>query len=378
MSRVEAPTDRSTPGSYAARVKALVLCAATASWPLDRAHTGSKPLAPVANRPIVFHALDAIAEAGIHDVGVVVGDARAELEAALGDGSQFGVRLTFIQQHEARGVAHCVQLAREFLGDDDFLLYVGDNLLEDGVTGAVDAFRHAQRELSGPPAAMVLLKKVEDPRQFGVAVLDPNGTVEAVLDKPRIPPSNLALVGVYLFDRRIHDAVRSIDPSDDGDLEIAAAIQHLLEHGQRVAAHSVDGWWLDTGRKDPLLEANRLLLEQLERSVHGLVDSRSRVEGRVVIEAGAKVIASTVRGPAIIGAGTVLENAFVGPFTAIGPACTVLDTEVDHSVLLAGSRLEQAGRVVDSVIGRKASVTRAPRPGTITVTLGDDAAVELA
>jgi glucose-1-phosphate thymidylyltransferase len=319
---------------------------------------GARHLVPVANRPILFHALDAIAEAGIDEVGIVVCDARAEIEAALGDGSTFGLRLTYMEPGAARGLAHCVQLARRFLGDDEFLVYQGDNLFEDGVAAAVTEFRHAQHDGAGAPAAMVLVKKVEDAQRYGVAVLDPDGKVDYVVDAPRIPTSNLAMVGAYVFDRRIHDAIESITPAERCNPGMTDAIQHLVEHDHRVLAHVVDGWWLGTGTKESFLEANRLLLEQVERSIGGFVDGDSRVEGRVVLEPGAQVIGSTVRGPAIIGAGTRLEHAFVGPCTAIGARCTVVDTEIDHSVLLAGAvmLIVKRGNPVATIVGMVGAV----------------------
>ena len=358
-------------------MKAIVLCGGAGSRLRPLTHTSAKQLVPVANRPIVFHGLDALAEAGIREVGIIVGDSREEIEAALGDGSQFGLELTYIDQEKPLGLAHCVLIARDFLGEEDFVVYLGDNLLEDGVADIAAAFERQQGQLTGSPAAMIMLKKVEDPRQFGVAVLDQAGNVERLVEKPADPPSDLALVGVYLFNHHIHEAVRAITPSARGELEITDAIQWLLDNGHEVTAHIVDGWWLDTGKKDPLLEANRRLLEGIESRVDGEVDAESKIEGRVVIEAGAVLVRSTVRGPAIIGTGTRLTDTFVGPFTAIGPDCTIEESEIDHSVVLAGSRIEKAGRIVDSLIGREASVSRAPRIGAVRLMLGDHSVVEL-
>jgi glucose-1-phosphate thymidylyltransferase len=358
-------------------MKALVACGGTGSRLRPITHTGAKQLVPVANKPIVFYGLEAIAAAGITEVGIVVGDTAAEIMAAIGDGSAFGVRVTYLPQDAPRGIAHCVVVGREFVGDDDFVLWLGDNLLEGGLGELASDFHREQRRLTGAPAAMILLKKVEDPTQFGVAVLDGHGGVVELVEKAAQPPSDLALVGVYLFDRRIHEAVASIQPSGRGELEITDAIQWLVDQGQPVIATEHRGWWLDTGKKDPLLEANRTLLELLEPRIDGVVDDESRIEGRVVIEAGAVIERSTIRGPVAIGAGARVTDSFIGPFTAIGPSCQVVDTEIDHSVVLEGSHLLHAGRLVDSLLGREVRVTRHDRPGATRLTLGDHSSVDL-
>jgi glucose-1-phosphate thymidylyltransferase len=357
-------------------VKALVLCGGAGSRLRPLTYTNAKQLVPVANKPIVFHGLEAIAAAGITEVGVIVGDTRAEVMAAIGDGGAFGLSVSYIPQDEPLGLAHCVLIANDFLGDDDFVMYLGDNLLEGGVADFVAAFETARSQGSGP-AAMILLKKVPDARQFGVAVVDGQGRITQLVEKPAVPPSDLALVGVYLFDRRIHDAVRAIRPSARGELEITDAIQWLVEQGAGVHAHQLDGWWIDTGKKDPLLEANRLLLERVQRNVMGAVDAESRIEGRVVIEAGASVIRSTVRGPAVLGPGTRVVDSFIGPFSAVGANCEIVDSELDHSVILDGTRIIAAGRLVDSLVGRGVTVTRHSRRGATRLTLGDDSVVDL-
>ncbi|MBW8827557.1 MAG: glucose-1-phosphate thymidylyltransferase [Acidobacteria bacterium] len=358
-------------------MKALVLAGGTGSRLRPITHTGAKQLVPVANKPIIFYGLEAIAAAGITEVGIVVGETAAEVMAAIGDGATFGLRVTYIAQDAPNGLAHCVLIARDFLGDDDFVMWLGDNLLEGGLGDLVPEFGQEQRRLTGAPAAMILLKKVEDPTQFGVAELDPEGHVVRLVEKPADPPSDLALVGVYLFDRRIHEAAAAIEPSGRGELEITDAIQWLIDQGQPVVAAEHRGWWLDTGKKDPLLEANRVLLERIEPRNDGTVDDASRIEGRVVIEAGAVIERSTVRGPVVIGAGCRITDSFIGPFTAIGPNCEVAETEVDHSVILEGSRLLQAGRLVDSLLGREACVTRHGRSGATRLTLGDHSTVDL-
>jgi glucose-1-phosphate thymidylyltransferase len=359
-------------------VKALVLAGGAGSRLRPITHTRSKQLVPVANRPILFYGLEAIAEAGITDVGVIVGDTADEIMAAVGDGSRWGLTVTYIPQSKPLGLAHCVLLARAFLGNEDFLMYLGDNLLEGGVISAVDAFRGEQRRLEGPAAGLIVLKKVADPRQFGVAELDAEGHVVRLVEKPADPASDLALVGVYLFGPAIHAAVDAIRPSARGELEITDAIQHLVDEGCRVVAVEHDGWWLDTGKKDPLLQANRTLLERLERRVEGSVDEASQVEGRVVIEAGAVIERSTIRGPVVIGAGARIVDSFIGPFTSIGDGVELVSSEIDHSVVLAGSRIVGAGRLVDSLIGEQTEVRRSVgRQGATRLLLGDHSVVEL-
>jgi glucose-1-phosphate thymidylyltransferase len=359
-------------------VKALVLCGGAGSRLRPLTHTSAKQLVPVANKPILFYGLEAIAEAGIREVGMIVGETRAEVMAAVGDGSQWGLDVTYIRQDEPLGLAHCVLLARDFLGDDEFLMYLGDNLLEARLAEFVQAFESERGRLEGAPAALILLHEVDDPRQFGVAEVDGHGRVLRLVEKPADPPSDLALVGIYLFDARVHDAVAAISPSGRGELEITDAIQWLVDHDLPVASRELTGWWIDTGKKDPLLEANRLLLERLEARIDGSVDDASSIEGRVIVEAGAVLVRSTVRGPAVIGAGARITDAFVGPFSAIGPGCEVTGSEVDHSVLLEGSRLVDAGRVVDSLLGREAVVRRSvARKGAASLSLGDHSTVEL-
>jgi glucose-1-phosphate thymidylyltransferase len=359
-------------------VKALVLCGGAGSRLRPLTHTSAKQLVPVANKPILFYGLEAIAEAGIREVGMIVGDTRAEVMEAVGDGSAWGLEVTYIRQDEPLGLAHCVLIARDFLGDDEFLMYLGDNLLEDRVAGFVEAFEAERGRLEGAPAALILLRKVDDPRQFGVAEVDGHGRVLRLVEKPAHPPSDLALVGIYLFDARVHDAVAAISPSARGEFEITDAIQWLVDHDEPVRARELTGWWIDTGKKDPLLEANRLLLERIETRIDGSVDDASSIEGRVVVEAGATLVRSTVRGPAVIGAGARITDAFVGPFSAIGPGCEVTGSEVDHSVLLEGSGLVDAGRIVDSLLGREAVVRRSlARKGATSLSLGDHSTVEL-
>jgi len=369
-------------------VKALILAGGSGTRLRPITHTSAKQLVPVAGKPILFYGLESMADAGIKDVGIIVGETAAEIRAAVGDGSRWGLSVTYIPQDAPLGLAHCVLIARDFLGDDDFVMYLGDNLLRQGVREFVDHFEAARaraaqpslgEDAAGMPAAEILLTAVPDPRQFGVAELDGTGRVIRLVEKPEIPPSDLALVGVYLFDRRIHDAVRAIQPSARGELEITDAIQWLIDAGHPVSSQLLTGWWIDTGKLTPLLEANRLVLESIERRVDGVVDDASRVDGRVVLAAGASVRNSTIRGPAVIGERTIVVDSFIGPFTAIDADCEIVRTDIEHSVVCASSTVHDGGRIVDSLIGRHVRVRRAEgQPRATRLSLGDDSEVELA
>jgi glucose-1-phosphate thymidylyltransferase len=367
-------------------MKGLILAGGLGSRLRPLTHTSAKQLVPVANKPIMFYGLEAMADAGIKQIGIVVGDTRAEIMAAVGDGSRWGLDVTYIPQDSPDGLAACVAISRDYLGDDDFVMYLGDNLVEDGIGRAVEAFEAVKARAATPsfddnealPAAQILLKRVDDPSQFGVAELDSHGNVVRLVEKPAEPVSDLALVGVYLFDKRIHEAVRAITPSFRNELEITDAIQWLVDQGHRVVTSILDGWWLDTGKKDPLLEANRVLLEAVDRRIDGTVDADSTVDGRVVLEAGAEIVRSRVRGPVIIGRGARIVDSFVGPFTAIGDGCEIVGSEIDHSVVMEGSRIVDAGRLLDCLIGREAEVTRSvTTPKATRLMIGDHCQIEI-
>ena len=315
--------------------------------------TSAKQLVPVANKPVLFYGIEAMAAAGIRDVGIIIApETGEEIRTAVGDGSRFGVAITYIVQDEPAGLAHAVLTAGPFLGDSPFVMYLGDNLLQGGMEDLVDAFR------SHEPDALILLTPVPDPHNYGVAELGPEGGVRRLVEKPPEPQSDLALVGVYMFTPLIHEAARSIEPSARGELEITDAIQWLVDGGKRVESHIVRGWWKDTGRLEDMLEANRLVLDTIEARVEGeLVDSQC--DGRVVVEAGAVLERSTVRGPAIIGAGTRLTDAYIGPYTAIAEDCIIEQAEVEHSILLAGSSVHGLqGRMESSLLGRNVRIAR--------------------
>lgn len=368
-------------------MKALILAGGAGTRLRPITHTRAKQLVPVANKPILFYGLEAIADAGIKQVGMVVGDTAAEVMAAVGDGSEWGLSVTYIPQEAPLGLAHAVLIAREFLGDEDFVMYLGDNLLKQSLRDFVDRFEDHRLKSriptldappGGEPVAQILLKEVPDPQRFGVAELASDGSVIRLLEKPAIPPSNLALVGVYLFDAHIHDAVAAIRPSARGELEITDAIQWLVDRELRVRTEVLDGWWIDTGKLTPLLEANRLILETMERRVDGEVDEDSDLDGRVVIEPGARILRSRIRGPVVIGSGTTITDSFVGPFSAIGRRCLVESSEVEHSVILDDCHVIGVGRLEDSLLGHHVEVTRTDRrPRATRLMVGDHSSIDL-
>ncbi len=329
--------------------------------------TSAKQLVPVANKPVLFYGIEAMAAAGIREVGIIIApETGDEIRQAAGDGSQFGVRIEYGVQDEPAGLAHAVLTAEPFLGDSPFVMYLGDNLLQGGMEELVRDF------LEHEPEALILLTPVPDPQNYGVAELGADGAVVRLVEKPSEPATDLALVGVYMFTRLIHDAARAIEPSARGELEITDAIQWLVDGGRRVEPHIVRGWWKDTGRLDDMLEANRLILDTVQRRLDGeLVDSQ--VDGRVVIEAGARLERATVRGPAVIGAGAVVRDAYIGPYTAVGRNCTIEGAEVEHSILLEGSSVRSLdGRMESSLLGRDVVISRGDRqPRAYRFMVGD-------
>jgi glucose-1-phosphate thymidylyltransferase len=355
-----------------APLKGLILSGGKGTRLRPITHTSAKQLVPVANRPVLFYGIDAMAKAGIEEIGIIIApETGQEIKEVVGDGSAFGVEITYILQDEPAGLAHAVLTAEPFLKDSPFVMYLGDNLLQGGIDDLVRAFQ------ANEPDALILLTPVPDPEHFGVAELDGDRVV-ALAEKPPEPKTNLALVGVYMFTPLIHEAARAIEPSARGELEITDAIQHLVDTDKRVEPHIVQGWWKDTGRLDDMLEANRLILDRFERRVDGaLVDSQ--VEGRVVIEEGATLTRATVRGPAIIGAGATLTDCYIGPYTAIGEGCTVENAEVEHSILLAGSTVRGLdGRMESSLLGRNVHIGRSSgQPRAFRFMVGDNSEITI-
>ncbi|GGT19191.1 glucose-1-phosphate thymidylyltransferase [Streptomyces purpureus] len=353
-------------------MKALVLSGGAGTRLRPLTHTSAKQLVPVANKPVLFYGLEAIADAGITDVGIIVGDTEQEIRDAVGDGSKFGIDVTYIPQHAPLGLAHAVLIAREFLGDDDFVMYLGDNFIVGGITHLVENFRLER------PDAQILLTRVSDPTVFGVAELDEQGSVVGLEEKPSVPKSDLALVGVYLFTPAVHEAVRSIQPSLRGELEITHAIQWLIDAGRTVRSTTISGYWKDTGNVIDMLEVNRSVLETLPLRIEGDVDEESELIGRVRIEEGARVRRSRIVGPAIVGRGTVISDSYIGAYTSVSEDCRIENSEIEFSIVLGGSSIQGVRRVEASLIGRSVTVTPAPAvPHAHRLILGDHSKVQI-
>jgi glucose-1-phosphate thymidylyltransferase len=351
-------------------MKGLILSGGRGTRLRPLTYTSAKQLVPVANKPVLFYGIEALVDAGIRDIGIVVGDTQAEIRAAVGDGSRWGATITFIEQDAPRGLAHAVLISESFISAQPFVMYLGDNLLNKGIVPFVEQFTRQQ------PAAQILLTPVPDPQMFGVAELD-NGSVTRLIEKPKSPKSDLALVGVYMFGAPIFESVKRIKPSFRNELEITDAIQDLIDRGLTVTPHLVDGWWKDTGKLEDMLEANRLILDTFERRIEGTVDAVSRVEGKVVIERGAVIEDTVIRGPAIIGSNARLHHAYVGPFTSIMNDVEIRDAEIEHSIVLEGSLIHDLEtRVADSLIGRGVKIHRLQiKPVAHRFMLGDNSEV---
>lgn len=353
-------------------MKGLILSGGAGTRLRPLTHTRAKQLMPVANKPILFYGIEAIRQAGIADIGIIVGETADEIRAAAGDGSRWGARITYIPQEAPLGLAHAVLTAEPFLADDPFVMYLGDNILANGIAGLVAEFQREQ------PAAQILLAHVPHPEQFGVAELE-EGRVTRLQEKPSEPRTDLALVGVYMFRASVFEAARAIRPSARNELEITDAIQYLIDRHYTVRPHIVDGWWKDTGKLDDILEANRLVLDTLEPRVEGHVDAASRVEGKVVIEKDAHIVASVVRGPAIIGSGSRIERSYIGPFTSVQANVHVRASEVEHSIILSESViLELGSRMEGSLVGHNVRIERSQsKPAAHRFMLGDNSQVDV-
>lgn len=356
-------------------MKALILSGGKGTRLRPLTYTGAKQLVPVANKPILWYGIESIVAAGITDIGIIISpETGEEIRQTTGSGEQFGAKITYIRQDQPAGLAHAVKTAQSFLGDSPFIMYLGDNLIEDDLSPFLESFH--QQSLD----ALILLRKVSNPSAFGVAKVDETGKVLYLVEKPKEPPSNLALVGIYFFAPTIHQAIASIQPSGRGELEITDAIQELINQNKAVEANKLLGWWLDTGKKDDLLEANRIILDtSLEIALLGEVDPNSQVIGRVQIGQGSKIINSTIRGPVIIGENCHIENCFIGPYSSIANGTKLIDADIEHSVILKDATIIGIHqRIVDSVIGRRAKLEIAPqRPKALRFMIGDDSHVEL-
>lgn len=356
------------------QIKALILSGGKGTRLRPLTYTTAKQLVPVANKPILSYVLGHISDAGIKDVGVIISpETGNEVKNFIKGGREWGIRVTYIPQAEPAGLAHAVRTAKGFLKDSNFIMYLGDNLLSHGVKDAIKEFKRQT------PEALIFLKEVSNPKQFGVAKLDRKGNILQLIEKPEKPPSNLALVGVYIFTAKIHDAIGRIKPSFRGELEITDAIQELIHMGYKVKSKILSGWWLDTGKKDDILQANTVVLDEyIKRQISGRVDSKSQVNGRVTIEKGASILNSVIRGPVIIGKGTKIENSFIGPFTSIGNNVIVNDSSLEHSVVLNNAFLSGIERLEDSLIGKNTKVIKnSTRHKALRLMIGDDSTIEV-
>lgn len=354
-------------------MKGLILSGGKGTRLRPLTYTGAKQLVPVANKPVLFYVIEDLVEAGITDLGIVVGDTGDHIREAVGDGSRFGAKVTYIQQDAPLGIAHGIKISRDFLGDDRFVLFLGDNFIRDGIVPFVETF---QDNLLN---SQILLYKVPNPEALGVAVLDEKGNVVRLVEKPKEFVSDLAVIGIYMFDRHVWEAVNAIRPSKRGELEITDTIQYLVDKGLNVKAVQLTGWWIDTGKMSDILEANRLVLDTFETRILGEVDASSEVYNKVVIEKGARIVNSIIRGPAIIGKCTEIVNSYVGPFTSVDHHCLIQDAEIEHSVVLDNSRIVDIDqRIEDSLIGRNVEITRSPlKPRAYKLMLGDHSKVGL-
>jgi glucose-1-phosphate thymidylyltransferase len=353
-------------------MKALVLAGGSGSRLRPITHTSAKQLVPVANKPVLFYGLEAIRDAGITDVGIVVGETAPAIRAAVGDGQAFGLNATYITQSAPLGLAHAVLVARDYLGDDDFVMYLGDNFIIGGISPLTEEFSLNR------PDAQIMLTTVPDPREFGVAELDNAGQVVGLEEKPCQPKSDLALVGVYIFTPVVHEAVQRLRPSGRGELEITEALQWLIDNGRKVRSTVITGYWKDTGNVADMLEVNRMVLESLEPCHQGTVDSATELIGRVVIESGARVSRSRIVGPAIIGSGTQVDSSYIGPFTSVARDCAIIDSEIEYSIILRGASIRGVRRIEASLIGHEVEVTPAPRvPRAHRLVLGDHSKVQI-
>jgi glucose-1-phosphate thymidylyltransferase len=354
-------------------MKGLILSGGKGTRLYPITYTRAKQLIPVANEPVLFRVIRAIRDAGITDIGIVVGDTAPEIMDAVNVGERWGVNITYIQQSAPAGLAHAVKESLDFLGDDRFVMFLGDNVIQGGISPLIRQFAE------GTWNSQIVLKRVPNPRQFGVAVLNGDGRIEQLIEKPKEPPSDLALVGIYMFDHHIREAVHAIKPSFRNELEITDAIQWLIEHGYAVHPYIHEGWWIDTGKMEDMLAANAHVLEEITPRIEGAVDGKSKVDSRVTVEKGAVVENSVIRGPTIIGEDTVIRDAYVGPFTSIYHHCLIENSEIEHCIVLENSHVTHVpARIQDSILGRNVRLGRsALKPSALKMNLGDYSQVDI-
>ncbi len=356
-------------------MKGLILSGGKGSRLYPLTFTSAKQLIPVANKPILFRVIETIRDAGIDEIGIVIniGSRGDRIRRAVGDGSHWGVRVEYIVQEQPLGLAHAVSVSQPFLGDDRFVMFLGDNVIEGGISNLIQQFADSDWN------SQIVLTRVEHPERYGVADIAEDGRINCLIEKPKNPPSDLALVGIYMFDSHIHEATRAIEPSWRGELEITDAIQWLIDNNYAVHPYEHTGWWIDTGEKDAMIEANNLVLEEIENELAGHIDQDSAVGRNVTIERGAEIINSIVRGPSIIGENTRIVNSYIGPYTSIYHDCLIENSEVEHSVILENSQIQNIeGRVQDSLIGRNVVIHKSPiRPKAHKFTLGDNSKLGL-
>jgi glucose-1-phosphate thymidylyltransferase len=352
-------------------MKGLILSGGKGTRLYPLTYTSAKQLIPVANKPVLFRVIEAIRDAQIHDIGIVVGDTAEEIKAAVGRGDRWDVEITYIHQEQPLGLAHAVKVSREFLGSDRFVMFLGDNVIQGGISALIEQFAESEWN------SQIVLTRVSQPEQYGVAELNGEGRIVQLVEKPKEPTSDLALVGIYMFDHHIHKAVDNIAPSWRGELEITDAIQWLVEHDYRVYPYVHRGWWIDTGRPGDMLDANGLVLEELTPKIEGYVDRNSEVDSRVTIQTGAEIVNSVIRGPTIIGEGTRIANSYVGPFTSIYHDVVVENSEIERAIVLEHSLIRDIpARIQDSLIGRHVNLVRSPiKPKAYKLMLGDHSQV---
>jgi len=354
-------------------MKALILSGGKGTRLRPLTYSGAKQLVPVANRPILFYCIDNIVNAGIKDIGMIISpETGEEIKEAVGSGKQWNARITYIPQDAPSGLAHAVKVARSFLKSSPFVMYLGDNLIGTDIRKFVGDFTRKKSD------ALILLKEVENPKQFGVAEVSKSGRIIRLIEKPDNPPSNLALVGVYIFSSMIHKAIDRISPSKRGELEITDAIQELIYMGHHVKSFLLKTWWLDTGKKDDLLTANAIVLDEWgKKNIRGTVDKASKVLGRVMLSKNSIIKSSTVRGPVVIGENTVIENSFVGPHTSIGDDVRIINSSIEHSVIMNGSEVLDIERMEESLIGKRVRIVKNSRHKALRLMLGDDSVMEV-